>query len=424
MILRIRPKPRSDWMSAAHRGWAPLLYAMAAAGRSLAGIVLTAVLVSACLGATSRLPAAPVAPITKAKRLCLDTPLIRDGASCAVIYHPPSAEYEAAARELSGQLQERFGVRLAVKPDDEQRTWRSEKQNILALGHLGNSLLLRWLHFRSFFAPLPEMSRLLRTVHDPWGEGRNVVVLGGVDLASTKANFPRLLELLEANASGEVSLPPAFDPRPPLAADIQKQIDEYRRDLPELPLNYPAYVAGWVCSQYPKLGRDELVPLYRDCIQRLSDAQSYVHLYLFRECVNWDVIEESPSLTDADRLMITNFFRDSVADDEEGIGMLRSILRGKKLIQGNHPSQAACGIMAVADYLRKSLSQRSTRPVASRCGRLLRALSHEGLLPRRRRIHAELFDHEHPARGLANGGRTGQAPVPAPGARPPHSQLQ
>jgi len=201
--------------------------------------------------------------------------------------------------------------------------------------------------------PTLSLKRRIRTVHDPWGEGRNVIVLGGIDAPNVKANFAPLLELLRSPRQGEIVLPPTLDPRPEVGDSVRERIAEYKEGLYRLPINYPAYHAGWACKHYPSLGYEGFVELYRDSLKRLSEEKAYCHLYLFRECKAWDLIEESPVLSDADRLMITNFFRNSVADEKEGIGNLRKLLKRKRLIQGNHQSQTACGIMVVADYLRR-----------------------------------------------------------------------
>ena len=319
-----------------------------------------AVFCLSCASVTRQGRSDTVEPLTKLKKLYLDTELSRDGKPQAVIYHPASAEYAEAAEELSRRLQGKCGCGLPLKCDDAQRTWRTETQNIIVLGHFGNSLLLRWLHSRSFVAPHSgsgvtplSLRRRIRTIHDPWGQGRNVVMLGGVDVANVKANFPRLLELLQTPAPGAAVLPRTLDPKPALSDSLKARIDDYHKNLHKMPMNYPAYRAGWVCKHYPSLGHEEFIPLYRDSIRRLAETKSYVHLYLFRESRCWDVIEESPVLTDSDRLMVTNFFRNSVADEKEGIGNLRRIMRRKRLIQGNHQSQTACGIMVVADYLRR-----------------------------------------------------------------------
>ena len=294
-----------------------------------------------------------VQPITKLKKMYPDTELVRDGKACAVVYHPPVPELAQAAKELVEGFQAKYGVRLPVKVDDTQRTWAKETQNIIVLGNLENSRLLRWLHYRSFIRPSSGLKRCICTIHDPWGQGRNVVMLGGVDVANVKENMPRFLELVKKRGDGTVFLPRTFDPPGKLSDNYRARKEQYLKELPKMPMNYPAYHAGWVCGLYPGRRYDELAPLYRECIQRLADHKSYVHLYLFRECRTWDVIEESPALTDDDRLMITNFFRDVVADDKEGIGYVRKIMKRHKLIQGNHPSQAACGVLVAAEYLNK-----------------------------------------------------------------------
>lgn len=299
-------------------------------------------------------------PITQPKTLYLDTELARVGTPRAVIYHPDSQSYEAAARELADLLETHCGARLTLKVDDARQLWQQEQLNILALGNFGNSRLLRWLRARSFVAtqsrsgaPSLSIKRRLRTVHDPWAEGRNVVMLGGIDVEHVRENFAVLLERLQRPAPGTVILPRTLDPCPDIGAELRARIAEKRGNVNDLPLNYPAYYAGWVCKHYPSLGHEGFVELYRDAVKRLSETKSYNHLYLFRECNGWDLVEESPVLTAADRLMITNFFRETIADQAQGIGRLRTILNRGRTVLGNHESQTACGIMVMADYLRR-----------------------------------------------------------------------
>ena len=202
------------------------------------GIVHSASIILCALCLASAANAETVEPIMKLRKLYLDTELARDGAACAVIYHPASPEYQAAAEDLARQLKERFGVKLPVKPDDAQRTWRNEKGNIIALGNMGNSLLIRWLHYRGFFEPGSDAKRRIQTVHDPWAEGRNVIVLGGVDVESVKANFPRLMELLKTPRPGTVLLPRTLDPQTPMSAAIKARIEEFTKDLKKLHVRY------------------------------------------------------------------------------------------------------------------------------------------------------------------------------------------
>ena len=296
-----------------------------------------------------------VKPITKLKKLYMETDIIAGREARSVILYPPGAEYRAAAQELGRRVEAKFGVRLPVKPDRPPAAWRDGGRNLLVLGHLGNSPLLRWLHFRSLIYP-PSVKRRIRTAHDPWGDGRNVVMLGGVDLPNVKANFEPLLKMLRRGERGRVFLSRTLDPIRPLSDYYKREIAKRRENWSRLPLNYMAYYVGWAGKHYALSGNDEFVELYRDAMLRLAHQKSYVHLYLFREVRHWDLVEESPVLTDADRLAITNFFRNCVASDKEGIGWVRRYVRSQRagrLVLGNHPTQAACGVLVTAEYLNK-----------------------------------------------------------------------
>src|SRR5262249_38107804 len=107
------------------------------------------------------------------------------------------------------------------------------------------------------------------------------------------------------------------------------------------------------CDVYPRYPHEDLARLYQKCLRRLADEKCYVHLYLYRECKAWELIEHNPALTVEDRLFITNFFRENAAHPKEGIGYVRALMRDRKLIQGNHETQAACGVFAVTDFLKR-----------------------------------------------------------------------
>jgi hypothetical protein len=170
-----------------------------------------------------------VEPIAGLKRLYLDTELATRGSPNAVIYHPPGSDWEGAAHQLSATLRARFGFSLPIQCDDSQRKWRAERRNILVLGNDANSPLIRWLQYHSLVVPHSGLKRLIRTVHDPWGEGRNVVVLGGVELASVQGNLSRLLDLLVASPEGSLVLPPLFEPKPAVSRTDRARIEQYRR---------------------------------------------------------------------------------------------------------------------------------------------------------------------------------------------------
>ncbi len=148
--------------------------------------VFSALVVWGAIGDVSAAPDEPVKPITHLKTLYLDTEFVGNGQARAVIYHPDTPDYATAARELAAALEKPFGVALAIESDTPERTWRTDNRNIIILGNPGCSLLLRLLFYHSLIQPGRTMRRI-RTIHDPWADGRNVVMVGGADVGNVLA---------------------------------------------------------------------------------------------------------------------------------------------------------------------------------------------------------------------------------------------
>ncbi|MDP6780028.1 MAG: hypothetical protein QGI83_24955, partial [Candidatus Latescibacteria bacterium] len=182
---------------------------------------------------------------------------------------------------------------------------------------------------------------------------RNILVVAGTAPERIRENVPTFLAALWPSDPGTWVIPRLFDPVAPPSRREQRELDSRRENWSDLPDNYMAYYASWAGERYARTGKDAYAELYRDAMVRLAERKEYVHLYLYREVKHWDLIEESPVLTDGDRLAITNFFRECADSDKEGFGYLRRYLRRPRLLHGNHQTQAACGLLAVADYLRR-----------------------------------------------------------------------
>ena len=297
-------------------------------------------------------------PIAELKPMALTTEVARYGKPRVVVYHPESTEFAVVGKDLATKLGEVLGMEIPARLEPPASELASGSDNIIVLGHLGNSRLLRWLTFRSLIAPGAH-TRLLQTVHNPWGDGRNILVAAGVGPAEIRANVPPLLAALESSGQAVWMLPALYDPRGPLSEAQQSELDSRRENWDDLPENYMAYYASWAGDRYARYGNEAFAELYRDAMLRLASRRAYdypymhVHLYLYGEVKHWDLIEESPVLTDRDRLRITNFFRECADSEGQGVGYLRKYVRRPRLLHGNHQTQAACGLLAVADYLRR-----------------------------------------------------------------------
>ncbi|MCD6360512.1 MAG: VCBS repeat-containing protein, partial [Armatimonadetes bacterium] len=107
----------------------------------------------------------------------------------------------------------KMGVALPVKPIDEATGEDLAARTCIIAGNLGTDALSMRLYARRLIysdAAFPGAGgHELRTVHDPWGTGRNVIYLGGSDPEGVRAAGESLLAMIEPG--GDVVLDPVVD---------------------------------------------------------------------------------------------------------------------------------------------------------------------------------------------------------------------
>ena len=126
--------------------------------------------------------------ITQLKDLYLDTDLVTDGRPQAVIAAPPGDRYQAAVDVLQDAVQTRSGTRLPLLRDAGQTAGAEEllaTQNVIALGNMATNpfiekLYLQWYSQLDLKYP-GKGGHVLRSLHNPYATGHNVILLGGSD---------------------------------------------------------------------------------------------------------------------------------------------------------------------------------------------------------------------------------------------------
>jgi len=230
-------------------------------------------------------------------------------------------------------------VALPVRRDAVEADKLLAETNVIALGNMATNpfieqLYCRWYTLLDLKYP-GKGGRVVRSLHNPYGTGHNVLLIGGSDDAGVDAAADAFAKELQPGNPLKVGwlmdmrLAEGVTP-PKIGESVYGWRDSWRKDSKGNPTGYaPATFFGWnpISIQgalYYMTGRKE----YLDEFKRLAlpdpknipkalrtddafndPAYPLVDNYHYRvhlvDCV-WDLIEESPLFSDEERLRITN----------------------------------------------------------------------------------------------------------------------
>ncbi|MBI5394400.1 MAG: hypothetical protein HZA91_03800, partial [Verrucomicrobia bacterium] len=281
--------------------------------------------------------------IEKVKPLFFETPLAADGKPAAAIVAPK--RYAALAKSLQARIRKLTGVTVPLLDDatlaDAQGRWNADgiarrSGSIIALGNLETNRLLPLLYARFHTAVdafYPGVGgHVLHTVHDPWGNGHNVIVVGGSDDDGVRAAADALLaELSKRSAAKDLSLPRLMQLKPSPA--LLKEMSALNRNPDEKAIvravakareafargqhtgvTLDLYQAGF---NYARSGHDGYAELFKRLARLMieiyrSKPATYggpwgmdADFNSMQVIAAWDLVEESQVFTEAERLEVT-----------------------------------------------------------------------------------------------------------------------
>ena len=280
----------------------------------------------------------PVPPVYETlKDLHLETPVARGGQSSCAIIVPETGEYAAAARAVQDAVRELTGASLPVLSDAAPEAAFPLRGHAILFGNRSTNRAISDLYDR--FYCLTDLKYPgdggyeLRTVHNPSGNGMNAVIVGGSNAAGVNAAAEALVARLKAahQGGGDLSLGWTLDVRLPEGTQIPDDIKA--APIWEASRGYgnTGYFGWNSISKRMALYAMTGDPFHAREVVRLSfpDAQALVEIdRLDQELIEnkedplagpyhygghfmvllWDLIEESPVFSDAERLKITNAF--------------------------------------------------------------------------------------------------------------------
>ncbi|NLS96170.1 MAG: hypothetical protein GXX96_28865 [Planctomycetaceae bacterium] len=338
-------------------------------------------------------PPAPVPPQYETlKDLHVEIPLVQEGKVCAALVVPASSLYRAAAEKIQRTIQERTGVLLPIVNDDSAQAGVPLQQNLIVLGNRStnktvNSLYDHYYCLVDLKYPGPE-GFVVRTVHNPYGNGNSVVVVGGSDPIGVDRGAESLARVLASAASGNGRLAIGWTMETQLGKGVAVPTDIRQFETWEASRGYGSIgYFGW-CSiskqmaMYYMTGNEacarEVVRLAFPDAQAIRDIEEtdgerienkhdplagFYHYNAHMAILFWDLIEESPAFSDEERLNITNAFARQL-NHRKGEGIY-GLTRPPRSVGSRHGQWSAVSLYCLGRYFDKDYPN----PIWAQCVR-------------------------------------------------------
>lgn len=275
-------------------------------------MIIGAMMATACL-----LPADEGARLPTLKEMYLNTPVVHQGRAAVVIVAPALAEGMRAAELIRDGIAVQTGVRPAITPDDDGSVAYLERGNVILIGNLMTGKLAARLYCMWYLdvdAAWPGPGGyLLQTIHNPLGNGYNVISIG----ASDPAGFLEgAMEFLKKTGQGSaITVPPLYELKtgrtPPdkiTPAVLEKLTANLVGEGKTHAVGGLLSAAGWNFAKWrmpghAKLFRRGMELLWQDLDRK--DAYDDMRMIKYLPLI-WDKIEESACFSEADRKYISD----------------------------------------------------------------------------------------------------------------------
>ena len=327
-------------------------------------------------------PGAPGNPFGKHRIGIADrhtyTPLVRDGKAITALVGDP-----ALCTKINAAVKEKTGVELPVLPHTAYENAEKLDRPLIVIGSRDNNRTSSNLYLRHYSLidakyPGPGGSDL-HSVHDPLGDGHNVIIAGGSDAAGDALAVKKLCKHIRQCPAG-ASLRLGFISDATLSPSYK-----VARDVKDIPLWESSVAAGWIDGYgWNSLSRNLAMlyitndPYYKNEFMRLAfprdkatcdelfkrDGEAYrsnfsepivevYHYYSAQMALYWDLVNANPLFSDAERQKVDERFYRQLATRAAKV---LSDYRGKERLvrPDRHHAWEALTIYTTARYLDKT----------------------------------------------------------------------
>ncbi len=289
----------------------------------------------------------------------LKDPNIETNLGPATILTGDADSHAQAAVRIADAIREQTGNQVEVVADADPDEALPGEGPLIVVGNFADNPVIERLYFEWYTIVdrrFPgEGGYYLQTIHDPYGVGHNIVVVGASDdagLSRAAAEF-----VAHIPADGVIGSLYEVDPCEEYMALTEWDYGERLIIPADWPQHFtlPDYASrddprhsGMV---YLLTGDDAWAERYREQMLRWIDRGLINHLYAPGWMEIWALIEEHPIFADEERLAITNFFLTQVRS-REGIGSLHIQRWPWGMAHQNHGTRPGVGTFFMARYFK------------------------------------------------------------------------
>ena len=325
------------------------------------------------------------------KPLGPDTEVVSEGEPRAIVCHAADAAWVEAARAIQAAVRDATGAELPLVAEADFDESALAGRNVILVGHLDNNRAVARL-YHNFYVCLDagytgREGHVLRSVHNPFGDGTNYLLVGGSFAEGTRAAAEAFAALVKERAQGNSLsmgrlMELQFDaadryepPRGPMREDERDQAIATGTKYFESPgqgRSGVAQLVKWGVRAH-RTGDPMALAAYHDLMLALLEyyetdetiSQGGMRRYDndFRDAwtytvgITWDLLEESGAFTDEERLRATNLLIELALECELYQGWDRDGRRdtwaANEDIVHNHNTFPALGAYFVGNYMRR-----------------------------------------------------------------------
>jgi len=294
--------------------------------------------------------------------LCAET-IIAGPEGDAVIAVGKEASFQELAVELQRDLRKRTDAEIGLVEEPAFDGIAQLSSNVIAVGHAANNKLLRRLHELRLLSncDYPSRGHRLLTVHDPFGDGHNVVAILGATPAAARRGAQRLPAHLRRLGENWALTRRLFDIGPcPETPEPAVFVAEHTRPGGSVFQGHP--ISMLTALNYLNMtGQEEwartfmgiATPLMTGTIRLGFLMSSAVDMWTDRLSIGWNKAEAFPYFSDEERRLLANFIASCTEYCYDSLTCQKWRITDAEHQIFNHHTQPAKGLFFGCMYLRR-----------------------------------------------------------------------